>query len=311
MLRAASFALTPALEAYVKDLFSVVGQSKICEDGMHFERRGEGEQDSKLMTIDRRWSTLVDHKILSREHRYDEIEWMSASVPRGVAASGLNGLYGEKRKDASMDFKSIVGYGRTDYHNPSTETELRSTADIQLALHCFEKQDWAKSQTSWLALLARVPRLCVKGPSPGDRWHFALGDLGGSVALAWPALRMVGSDGSECFAPAGSIPSEDLQLLVISDLAGWSGVKYKWCSPARMHNLGFSGQLVAAQVVGQQESLASCCARAAFGPTCTKEHYQRSPAAGGGGASQLPTLSFRLGLSACSCVALLQNPGTL
>lgn len=90
--------------------------------------------------------------------------------------------------------------------------------------------------------------------------------------LGWPADRMVAPDGSEFFAPLGSIAIGDLRLMVITELAGWTGIRYRWCSPAHMHKLGFCGKFVAAQAVGQSEGLASCCARAAFGPNGAKGH---------------------------------------
>lgn len=66
----------------MSDLFGMVGQSKISEDGMHFERRGESAQDSKTMSAERRSAVLVEERILSREQVQGGGAWV---VTRGRA----------------------------------------------------------------------------------------------------------------------------------------------------------------------------------------------------------------------------------
>lgn len=187
LLQKSQFQVNEEVHSFVFNLFSMVGQSKICEDGMHFERRGEGACDAKIMSAERRWRTLVEAHILTREHGYDEIDWSSGSIPRGVPQAQLKGLISENRADASLNFKSIVGFGRPNYHSQSPELELRAVSDIYLAMRCKQDNSWSRAQTSWLACLARVPRLCVTHPTLQGKWFFLLGDVAGTAFLAWLA----------------------------------------------------------------------------------------------------------------------------
>lgn len=88
-MRQADYQVSEDLLRYVSDLFGMVGQSKISEDGMHFERRGESATDSKTMGAERRWSVLVDEKILSREHRFKEV---GLGRPQGLGKNSMHSL---------------------------------------------------------------------------------------------------------------------------------------------------------------------------------------------------------------------------
>ena len=169
----------------------MVGQSKLIEDGFHFERRGEGCQDSKIMSKERSWLLLLDQKVLSSIHKYDELDWQTMDIPRGMKDEPMPLLFGERPGEASMNFKPITSGGSTPaWHSPKPATEPRNSADLALAMYCQEHGGWEHAKFSWLAILGMVPCTMVKHPHYGEGWYFVLGDIVGSALMAWPAEQV-------------------------------------------------------------------------------------------------------------------------
>ena len=111
----------------------MIGQSKVIEDGSHFERRGEAEQDSRSMSTERRWLLLIENGVLSNIHKYTEIDWQRTPVPRGVKDKDLSELFTERCVARSMNFKDIVIVSKnTPWYSPSPDTESRHHADLAL-----------------------------------------------------------------------------------------------------------------------------------------------------------------------------------
>eukprot|EP00974_Lingulodinium_polyedra_P007994 761418-Lingulodinium_polyedra.AAC.1 len=55
--------MSDELSNYIKDLFSCIGQTKVVEDGFHFERNAEHYQSNRRMTNDRVWMVPVERKV--------------------------------------------------------------------------------------------------------------------------------------------------------------------------------------------------------------------------------------------------------
>lgn len=158
-----------------------------------------------------------------------EVEWAGETSPRGPLLSQLQGLFNEKKRDTSMSFKDIVGTGRAAWRSPSTECELRSIADVQLAMTCKAAGQWECTRTSWLALLARTPRLCVQHLALGEGWFFALGDVGGGAMSLWPASMVQAPTGSQLFCLRLDMNECRMRVGPIMDLAGWRAFATHGC----------------------------------------------------------------------------------
>lgn len=188
-LRANDYEASPALLEYVTNLFSMLGQTKVIEDGFHFERRGEKQQDNKIMASDRRWLLLLEHKVLSGVHSYKDLDWLSMQIPRGCKDKPLDELFSERVRDTSMDMTDVIGTSQTTkWYSPNVHMESRMQVDLEVARMCHERNWWALAPHTWLASMGRLPNLMLKNSTLyGDVFYFVLGDLGCSGLWGWPS----------------------------------------------------------------------------------------------------------------------------
>lgn len=265
-LRANNYQPTDALMAYIGDLFGMLGQSKVVEDGFHFERRSEEAQDSKQMAPERRWLLLLGKKVLSSIHSYQDIDWETMSIPRGLKDLQLCNLFSERLADTIMDFKGIISSSqRAGWWSPSADSEVQQHADLEMFIQCQRLGCWDAGRSCWLALLGRIKYLCVRHPSYGESFYFVLGDVCGCALWGRPAELHPTPGGKEVYKLKQIESSAEIKLIVIMSLDGWEAFAYAWMPPAALHLAGVSGVGLAAMPNGSPTSLLRVSAMSAFG----------------------------------------------
>ena len=269
MLRPLDFRCNTRMLNYVAELFSMVGQTKVVEDGMHYERRGEGEADSLIMGHLRRWLCLIEAQILGRIHRYDEVDWKSESVARGFTEDMIKGLLVSDKKQHSpvLNFRGIIGKSSANppWYSPAPASEPRQQADLQTALYCLRHGCWDKAKHTWLANLATDDML-LKHPSFGDQWFFALGDAGGSgtAVIGWPARELQNPNGDKFYVLKSDVTHSAIRFLIVLSLDGWQVMRYLWQSPAALRSYDVAEVPCAAKPTSGPEPLLEAAARGAF-----------------------------------------------
>lgn len=265
-MRQNKFQATPELLQYIGDLFGMVGQTKLVEDGFHFERRGEGAQDKKDMSSERKWMLLLEKGIGSNIHKYNELDWQSMPLPRGMKDQPMSDVFAERPSTATMPFKDIISTSpKTPWWSPGPESESIQHADLALAMRFNADGRWDDGRFSWLAMLAKVPRLCMKHPDYGECFYFVVGNVCAEGVWGWLAKQVLSTTGQAAFCLDVVERPEDVQMLTLTTLQGWEAFEYQWLAPPALQRLGFDVPMVAASPKNPTTSLLKACALGAFG----------------------------------------------
>lgn len=264
-LRQNNFQPTPKLLEYLGNLFGMIGQSKIVEDGFHFERRGEQAQDSGRMAPERKWLLLLEKKVISTVHKYQDLDWHGMPLPRGMKDLPMQDLFAERLGRTSMPFDELVSFSpRTPWWSPGPDSECLQHADLAVMMRCNAVGGWDMASVSWLALLGRVRNLCVHHPDYGERFYFIVGDVHAEALWGWPADSKTGA-GETVYTLKRINTWDEVRLLVVLSAVEWQAFEYEWVAPAALSKLGFADTSIAAKPKHAPVSLLEACALCAFG----------------------------------------------
>ena len=139
----------PIVKEEVRKAFSSCGQTCIVENAFNRERGAEVLQNfNKRMSAWRRWGVLVVKKIAGQVIHFQELNFSSTAIPRGIATKQVGALLHPPTKGLSLNFrplclhpKQLLGIPR-----PGT-TELQMQ---QIAHFCWKRmptmhgRSWSK-----------------------------------------------------------------------------------------------------------------------------------------------------------------------
>lgn len=270
LARAGNWQRTEELVRVVKGLFSCMGSSHLAECGFQRLRSVEqaGGNKNKVLSAKTRWARLIDSKLPSHDHDFEELPWASVSAPRGEHWQDTGALFEPSSCKPHDSLKAVATTARTTpWHSPSPIMAAQQTVDLDLMMR-FQYEwgcDWPYGEKLWLCILLEGS-LVVKSRllhSP-DTFFFVLGEVGGRAAVCWPAEQLVVED-KTCFRLKATAAEPELKFLYTANLDDIEAMSYEWKSPAHLETLGIDSGLGALAFCKDVGSLLEVKARAAFG----------------------------------------------
>ena len=266
------FRISDDMRAIAREKFAVVGGTKIVEDS--FQRGRQEEREGGNANLEMRparfYDKLLRSGLASELHKYKEVPWQSAVVPRGSKDLPTKGYFEPQARATSQELRSIMSTAVTpSWYSPAPVNQCQQDADILLARHLQQIGRLDRADSSWLCTLFRGQRLLVRCRSPGqsDDWAFAIGHVAGSVALVWPAAAVrIGK--ALCYTMATAAKPDDT-IRFLYDVGEWDAMEYEWYGFSGAHCLARSlevppGAGCMALPLGEARPLLQVCARQAF-----------------------------------------------
>ena len=82
MLKRTAWEVTDRIQEFCRSRFSAIFQSKLIEDGFHYERVAQDSQPRKKLTEPRAWKALVKGSLLHDNHKFQRVP-LSTSTEKG------------------------------------------------------------------------------------------------------------------------------------------------------------------------------------------------------------------------------------
>ena len=214
----------------------------------HAETAKSGQ--SKNMANERKWHELLTSGLSSTEHRFKEGPWQEQQIPRGLEHMSMKEFFCPRPRSAPAWLREIMGKNRSPtYWSPKPTNEIQQYIDNVLARHCLERDDWHACDTAWLCMLAQSSSLMLTHEAFKGQCYFSLGEFSSSTVAGWPA-RKHNIKGVTYYSPQLNVSFEDVRIMVVNELDGWSSWSFEWLSPAHLK--------LRAGVVGEKLGLAAC-----------------------------------------------------
>ena len=270
--KAGNWERTEALVHLVRQLFSSMGGSHLAETGFQRLRAKElaGGNQNKKLSFKSRWARLVDSRLASEDHSFEEVPWSQTSSNRGEHFHDVGSMFQPSKAQQPPELKAVASSARTPpWHSPAPLLAVQQVVELDLYLrHQFHLQgSWAFVDNLWLCLLMDVQsQLLVRDTTAhgAETWYFVLGEMGGRAAVGWPAV-LVKSEGKEFFRLKDSIVESDLCFLYTHTVSDLQARSFSWKSPAYLAATGVSPDMGAMALASGTGTLLEASARAAFG----------------------------------------------
>lgn len=162
LLKLENWRVTDRVREEVNKRFSIIAQSKVCEDQFCVLRRKEDRQSNKTMAEKQMWRHVIQKKVIDEVHAYEPLQWEQETIPAGmtlersVFTPPLNSLLGEVK--AVMSEKRQGDWFST---NPMGGSIVY--ADLVQMPRSYRHKDWVArgglrrlepAPARWAALLA-------------------------------------------------------------------------------------------------------------------------------------------------------------
>lgn len=231
--RESQWVLTAPIQRHLKCHFSRVCSTQVVEDASnHQTNNGVLVKRKKLGRPQRAVGALLERRVLSRVHRYSEVQPDSSAVLRGAAAPP--DFFVAKAKEQSVPFSETVGTSsKATWWSPSAERCGTPSADLELLRYAQDGDKWRQIQYAWLGAICRWQHNIIFRRRGEERWYFALGPVGESCVLGWPTKEVQvqqGGIGSSFFEPI--VSEKRPSLFAVCELSPWEGCAFEWHSPA-------------------------------------------------------------------------------
>lgn len=226
---------SPRLQEFLRGIFSRAVSTTMVEDGFnHMKNDKVFTKRRRLGAPERSMAAVACSGVLSSRHRYSELD-------RGVGLCQRGGqlpreVFRPDPKEASVDCRDIVGKrANTSWWSPNAERSQCPIADLALMSHGDSVGDYTVLAHSWLGVFMKPDHLIVvrKREPAGGCWHFALGPVGDSGVLLWPAheRQMGQSAGTVRFFEPDVRVTRPI-LAAVCSLEAWEAATFEFRSPA-------------------------------------------------------------------------------
>lgn len=229
-------------------------------------------QANQQMTPLRRYVSAIKSPVLDSVHKFKSINYRDIELSREEEANmeAQRHLFFTKFGDRSIaSLDKIIGKGHSRAWWPSftPQSFVDSFGDMELFRYCHEKMCHATADSHWHCLIVRRGSLIRRVGQ--EQWVFALGTLGDTCLLTWPAVRARLGRLSEVWGVDDCQSRRDIGKMVILDIQEIECLPLRWHSPlslfvkgGREALCGRSGILGVAS--GPHERYLSIAAREAF-----------------------------------------------
>ena len=209
----------------------VNSSAKAVEDAFREERIKENtEQASKLLSPQATWLAPIQRQVLSKLHRYQEIEHddveLFADDPRKIPLSP----YTPKKANASDPAICTIQSTRQKAYWPSymPQSSLALVARSVVMKDACGSGTWHNVCHHWLSCLLDINMLVRRHGS--HDWLMSLGSVTGVAGLALPAQPV--SVGTQvCYKIATGL---QMQWLSVCGISEWEDALVAWRSPLHM-----------------------------------------------------------------------------
>lgn len=189
-LQLSDWSMTDGLKRVPEGVFSCPGQTKLIEDGFQKERHAESQNANRRMALSRIWLSPVELKVLGATHRYEDIPFATEPVPPGVRDEDTKSLFFSRAKDMSMPLPDLVSSSAsTSWYSPTPQMYIGHESDMSLWRYLSRRNELHLGEKSWLSVLLKGARICVKHSSH-DRWYLAVARYSGVAAVGWPMQQL-------------------------------------------------------------------------------------------------------------------------
>ena len=228
-----NFVLTQPIVTHLTKRFAKVSSTQIVEDSFNCTKNDKVlVRRKQLGRPEKATAVLMTRGILSDIHRFPEIAPASSNPLRGAAPP--TNLFRMSPTECKFPVKELTSTRQdTKWFSPNAENSAAPVADLKLIADAVNRNNLRLLQHAWLGTLARWQhKVILRTPNEEHTWAFALGPVGDSAVLVWPAKQHVyGVDGSTLFFEPVLTLKRPV-MLSIFDLGDWEACCCQWRSPA-------------------------------------------------------------------------------
>lgn len=126
--------------------------SLLCVDALQRERLSEGGHrgGNKSVSRLRTWATLVQRKVQSQVHRYNDLPVSVACLARRQVPTYQ---FQQKMANASRELKQIIGTGPPECCSPTAHGIPQTSTDLALCRWLEQHDQWHLLEQAWLSEL--------------------------------------------------------------------------------------------------------------------------------------------------------------
>jgi len=156
-----------------------------------FQRLRSKEQDggnqNKAMSCKARWARLIDSKVPSEDHAFEELPWASVPAQRGEHWMDVGDLFSPSSKQLPEELKQIVSNARTPaWHSPSPLMVVQQIVELDMYMqhHFVFEGRWSECDSLWMCVLMEGPYLVRNRTVHSEKtWFFSWGDGGEGLCM--------------------------------------------------------------------------------------------------------------------------------
>ena len=224
--------VTSTLKSFLTNHFSRITSTMVCEDGFNSMMNDKDIRRRRLTRPERSMAVVVCKEVLSTKHKYQEVDRAVPLCKKGVEVPRC--FFHVDTSSPSMPFKEIIGARPSvAYFSPSAERSTMPIADLALYEYGL-KNGYDALAYCWLGGLTKVDHhLMIReaGP-PALQWHFALGPVGDSSVLLWPATQKFKQFGDTSLVYFEPVVLKEPVMQALCCLQEWEACLVEHRSPA-------------------------------------------------------------------------------
>lgn len=230
-----SWEWSSAIGTLSRNMFSIVGGTKIDEDANREERMAEAKNMKRTMSDCRRFAALIGSSLAGGVHRYDEVGSSGVYMDRGEGTTDIRCLFRPDPKNMSVDMRKVMGsQARPAWPSPSPLHAAQHQADLHLMVYCSSRHRWHEGKTSWMSVFCDQTKLLLRSKTLlGSDWYFPLGNAVGVLGLGWPAVE-VHMNGNVFYQPKAGVPRSEVRWLPMTSFDDWEGMPFEFLGPLAM-----------------------------------------------------------------------------
>jgi hypothetical protein len=208
------------------------------EDGFnHMKNDKVMLKNRKMKRPERALATVLHRQALSKVHHYDEVDRCSIIVARRGLELKLD-VFRCTPVQASLPFRGMVSTMQSpDWWSPSVDRVFSPVADLAMIDVGIKLGCLPQLRNCWMGCLLRWEhQVLVRQPAQFSGWAFAMGTVGDSAVLLWPANEVTAThDGNTLVYFEPKMQLVRPLFATVFDLQGWEAVSYAFHSPAWLH----------------------------------------------------------------------------
>ena len=191
LAQAAQWRLTDEILDIVKKDFSGITQTKLVEDGVRAGRVAEVNKGfNKRVKPERLYDQLVKGDVACEKHRFPQLDFASAAIPKGVESKSSRGLFALPPKQTPKEFRKVVSTKTSadyDYHSPAPLKGTQSLEDLELTKWCMQQKQLHLAPACFLSILVAPYKIIMRNKAfHRGAWFLALKQFTGLSVLAIP-----------------------------------------------------------------------------------------------------------------------------